>query len=102
MAKVITLILSHAQCNIRQSVNKKCRKAVSITTSLDHKCNICFPPQSYCSSIVVDGTSAWAELVLWTYGRQSGHNSVSVSFCWIEFASSKFEIIIFRLGKTVW
>lgn len=81
---------SHMQCNLQQSPNKK--MYTSITTSLDHHVTFVIPPQSYCSRLVIDGTSAWAELVLWTFGRQSGHNSVSISLCWIELTSSKFEI----------
>ena len=85
-----------------QSSTKPKQKNVQKYNYKFTSCNICFPPQNYCSSFVLDGTFAWAELVLWTYGRQSGHNSVSVSFCWIELTSSKFEIIICWLGKTVW
>ena len=60
-------------------------------------------PQSYCSRLAYDGTSAWAELVLWTHGCQSGHYSVSISLCWIELTSSKFEIFgssVREFGKT--
>ena len=78
----------------QSSTKPKQKMYKSITTSLAHHVTFVLPLQSYCARFVDDDTSAWVELVLWTYGRQSGHNSVSVSFCWVELTPSKFEIII--------